>query len=180
MPPPSKPSWAGMVTPTQQAAYATDTLARKANENIGRGVTEAFNKASGAVNSFMTGLTAIGVGLGLRELAGLFGEATRRFANFEEGMIRTGDQCHRRAKAHPGRDVSRRRLRHRRGCHAPTYLAPRRRCALQTSALRASARFGDEGGRARKNNLDIGELARLGVNLDRPRMLLHDDVVSDG
>src|SRR5262245_31005641 len=33
---------------------------------------------------------------------------------------------------------------------------------------------------ARKNNPDFGVLAGLRVNLYRPRMLLHDDVVSDG
>ena len=33
---------------------------------------------------------------------------------------------------------------------------------------------------ARKNNPDFGELARLRIDLYGPRMLLHDDVVSDG
>ena len=33
---------------------------------------------------------------------------------------------------------------------------------------------------ARKNDPDLSELARLRIDLDRPRMLLHDDVVSDG
>src|SRR5262249_54291555 len=33
---------------------------------------------------------------------------------------------------------------------------------------------------ARKNNLDFGELAGLRIDLYRSRMLLHDDVVSDG
>src|SRR5262249_46654809 len=33
---------------------------------------------------------------------------------------------------------------------------------------------------ARKNNPDFGELAGSRIDLDRPRMLLHDDVVSDG
>src|SRR5262249_8395954 len=52
--------------------------------------------------------------------------------------------------------------------------------ALQAGALRASARFNEEGGCARKNNPDFGELAGLRIDLYRPRMLLHDDVVSDG
>ena len=52
--------------------------------------------------------------------------------------------------------------------------------ALRTRELRASARFGDERGRARKNNFDFGELAGLRIDLYRPCMLLHDDVVSDG
>src|SRR5262249_52289728 len=33
---------------------------------------------------------------------------------------------------------------------------------------------------ARKNNPDFGVFAGLRIDLDRPRMLLHDDVVSDG
>ena len=33
---------------------------------------------------------------------------------------------------------------------------------------------------ARKNNPDFGELAGPRIDLYRPRMLLHDDVVSDG
>src|SRR5262249_30104613 len=33
---------------------------------------------------------------------------------------------------------------------------------------------------ARKNNSDLGELAGLRIDLDRTRMLFHDDVVSDG
>src|SRR6516225_9008807 len=51
---------------------------------------------------------------------------------------------------------------------------------LQTLDSRPSTRFSDERSCARKNNADLGELARLGVDLNRPRMLLHDDVVSDG
>ena len=47
-------------------------------------------------------------------------------------------------------------------------------------ALRWSVRFSDGRCRARKNNLDFGELAGLRIDLYRPRMLLHDDVVSDG
>jgi hypothetical protein len=34
--------------------------------------------------------------------------------------------------------------------------------------------------RARQNNADLGELARLRIDFYRPRMLLHDDVVSNG
>src|SRR6516162_9412555 len=37
-----------------------------------------------------------------------------------------------------------------------------------------------ESWRTRQNNSYFGELAGLGVDLYRPRMLLHDDVVSDG
>src|SRR5262249_35925680 len=48
------------------------------------------------------------------------------------------------------------------------------------SALGPPTRFGDERGRARKNNLDFGVLAGLRIDLYRPRMFLHDDVVSDG
>src|SRR5262245_49382650 len=33
---------------------------------------------------------------------------------------------------------------------------------------------------ARKNNSDLGELAGLRIDLDRTRMLFHDNVVSDG
>src|SRR5262249_491505 len=33
---------------------------------------------------------------------------------------------------------------------------------------------------ARQNDPDFGELAGLGVDLDRAAMLLHDDVVTDG
>ena len=39
---------------------------------------------------------------------------------------------------------------------------------------------GSERSFARKNDLDFSELAGLRIDLDRPRMLLHDDVVSDG
>ena len=39
---------------------------------------------------------------------------------------------------------------------------------------------GSERSFAWKNNPDFGELAGLRIDLDRPRMLLDDDVVSDG
>src|SRR5262249_16021728 len=36
-----------------------------------------------------------------------------------------------------------------------------------------------EGSRARQYNADFGKVARLSVDLDRPRMLLDNDVVTD-
>src|SRR5262245_45134662 len=44
----------------------------------------------------------------------------------------------------------------------------------------SSVLSGSERRFARKNNPDFGELAGVRIDLDRPRMLLHDDVVSDG
>jgi hypothetical protein len=38
----------------------------------------------------------------------------------------------------------------------------------------------DEHSDARQDNPDFGELARLRIDLDRPAMLLDDDVVADG
>src|SRR5262245_41738497 len=40
--------------------------------------------------------------------------------------------------------------------------------------------FSDKSSRAWQDNPDFGELARLRIDLDCARMLLHDDVVADG
>src|SRR4029453_17353359 len=43
-----------------------------------------------------------------------------------------------------------------------------------------SPRISDEHGSARQKNLDFGERARVGIDLDGAAMLLDDDVVADG
>jgi hypothetical protein len=41
-------------------------------------------------------------------------------------------------------------------------------------------RFREEGSRPRQNDPELGELARLRIDISRPAVLLDDDVVTDG
>ena len=45
---------------------------------------------------------------------------------------------------------------------------------------RPSSRFGKEHSRPRQSDFNFGELAGLGIDLNRPTMLLDNDVVTDG
>jgi len=45
--------------------------------------------------------------------------------------------------------------------------------------LRPSPRFGEDNSHTRQNDSDFSELARLGIDLNNPAMLLDDDVVAD-
>ena len=50
---------------------------------------------------------------------------------------------------------------------------------LQTLDSRPSARFSDECSCARQNDFKFGELTGLRIDVDRPAMLLDNDVVTD-
>jgi hypothetical protein len=56
----------------------------------------------------------------------------------------------------------------------------RRLVSLISQTLDPRSSFSNELRRTRQDNPDIGEFAGLCVDLNGPRMLLHDDVVTDG